>query len=243
MFFGRCAFRHGHLPPGVLWRWKEDKEEPMSAATDSRQRPAAAQTFRQAAEKVSAMVRDVASLDEALAYTVDLCARKEACELLAAGCGEPLSRAAETLCDLKQTKVMAAPGLPPETWATLKQMCAPLGIRLTDGSLRDHLAGIDVGVTIAYYGIAETGTLVIDSSSEAVRLATMISEIHVAILPLSRLRETAHDLEAELTAYMQTPANYLAFITGASRTADIERVLAIGVHGPLELHILLLEDR
>ena len=215
----------------------------MSPATDRARRPAAAQTFRQAAEKVSAIVREVASLEQALAYTVDLCARKEACELLAAGCGEPLSPAAETLCDLKQTKVMAAPGLLPETWETLKQMCASQGIRLTAGPLREHLAGIDIGLTLADYGIAETGTLVIDSSSEAVRLATMISEIHVAILPLSRLRETADELEQELTAYMQTPANYLAFITGASRTADIERVLAIGVHGPLELHILLLEDR
>jgi L-lactate dehydrogenase complex protein LldG len=42
--------------------------------------------------------------------------------------------------------------------------------------------------------------------------------------------------------YMRN-ADYTSFITGASRTADIERVLAIGVHGPLELHILLLEDK
>jgi L-lactate dehydrogenase complex protein LldG len=201
-----------------------------------------ARTFRSAAEKVSAVVSGVATLEQALEYTVELCARKDACELLAAGCGEPLSPAAESLCETKQTKIMAAPGLSPELWARFKQMCEPLGIRLTDGWLRDHLAGIDIGVTLADYGIAETGTLVIDSSSEAVRLATMISEIHVAILPLSRIRNTASELEQELTAYMQTPATYLAFITGASRTADIERVLAIGVHGPLELHILLLED-
>lgn len=45
-----------------------------------------------------------------------------------------------------------------------------------------------------------------------------------------------------LTRMKKTP-NYLAFITGASRTADIERVLALGVHGPLELHILILEDQ
>lgn len=222
---------------------EEKKRVTMSTANHRPRPPATAQTFRRAAEKVSAVVREVASLEQALAYTVALCDTKPACELLAAGCGEPLSAGAAALCERKQTKTIAAPGLPPELRAHLQALGRAHGIELTEDSLRDHLAGIDIGLTLADYGIAETGTLVIDSSSEALRLATMISEIHVAILPLSRLRETAQDLEPELTARMRTPANYLAFITGASRTADIERVLAIGVHGPLELHILLLEDR
>ena len=74
------------------------------------------------------------------------------------------------------------------------------------------------------------------------RLATMLVETHVAVLPVSRLRATVTDLEEEMTRLMAAPPSYLAFITGASRTADIERVLTLGVHGPLELHLLLLKD-
>lgn len=200
------------------------------------------QTFQAKAEAVSAVVRSVASPREALAYTVDLCDRKEACQLLPAGCTEPLSDKARDLCDLKAQKVIAAPGLPAAERDELGRLCADRGLRLTDRPLREHLAGIDIGFTYADWGIADTGSLVIDSTSEDLRLATMVSEIHVALLPLSRLRATAYDLEAELGALMGRTGNYTAFITGASRTADIERVLALGVHGPLELHILVWED-
>ncbi len=198
--------------------------------------------FEAGARAVSAVVGRVPGLAQALDYTVDLCACKEACELLASGCEQPLSTEADRLCDLKQQKVMAAPNLPADHWTTLKESCEQQGIVLTDQPLRRHLAGIDIGLTLADYGIAETGTLVIDSRSEAVRLASMISEIHVALLPISRIRATADQLTSELREMMAGAAAYLAFITGASRTADIERVLAIGVHGPLELHILLMEE-
>lgn len=200
------------------------------------------QSFREKAEAVSAVVRTVASAEEAFAYAVDLCDRKEACQLLVSGCTEALSPPAEALCEMKQQKFMAAPDLAPEDRALLARLGAARGIQLTERPLREHLAGIDIGLTYADFGIAETGTLVIDSSSEEMRLATMISEIHVAVLPRSRLRESAFDLEAELRDRMGRPPNYTAFITGASRTADIERVLALGVHGPLELHILIQED-
>ena len=123
----------------------------------------------------------------------------------------------------------------------MKAMCQARGIEFIRGGVRDHLAGIDIGFTVAEYGIAETGTLVIDSSSEELRMATMVSEVHVAVLPINRLRATSLHLEAELAQILDTAPNYCAFITGASRTADIERVLALGVHGPLELHVLLME--
>ena len=198
--------------------------------------------FRTAAEKVSAIVAPAATMAEAISYAVNLCDTKEACQLLVSGCDSPLSAPAETLCDLKQQKVMAAPGMAADVFETMAAQCREKGILLIRDGLRDHLAGIDIGFTVADFGIAETGTLVIDSSSEAIRLATMVSEVHVAVLPQKQIRATAVDLEAELEAFMAAAPDYLAFITGASRTADIERVLALGVHGPLELHILLLED-
>jgi L-lactate dehydrogenase complex protein LldG len=198
--------------------------------------------FRQKAELVSATVTDVKTTQEAFKYCADLCERKQACQLLISGCDDFLSPEAEALCDLKQEKIIAAPALPPDQADMLNELCAARGIRLLTDGLRGHLTGIDIGLTFIDYGIAETGTLVLDSSSEDVRLSTMVSEIHIGILPKSKIRPSAYDLEKELQETMQTAPSYLAFITGASRTADIERVLALGVHGPLELHILLMED-
>jgi L-lactate dehydrogenase complex protein LldG len=198
--------------------------------------------FRTKAELVSAIVSEVSNPLQALDYTVELCERKEACQLLVSGCEEPLSPKAEDLCDHKQQKVIAAPGLNEGLAEDLQKRCDDRGIRLVTDGLRDHLAGIDIGLTFVDYGIAETGTLVLDSSNEDLRLATMISEVHIGVLPKSRLRPDAFSLEKELQQNMRTTPNYTAFITGASRTADIERVLALGVHGPLELHILLLEN-
>ena len=198
--------------------------------------------FEEKAKAVSAVVSTVASLDEALAYAVDICDKKQACQILVSGCELPLSAKGEALCDTKQQKVMVAPGLAPESFAKLKGLAAERGILCQDKGMREHLGGVDIAFTVADFGIAETGTLVFDSASEELRLSTMIAEFHLAVLPKSKIREKSFDLEDELVAMLSKNPSYTAFVTGASRTADIERVLALGVHGPLELHILLLED-
>ena len=200
-------------------------------------------TFIDKAELVSAKVSRVKTLEEAFAYTVALCDGKEMCPLLVSGCELNLSEPSMQLCREKTGKIVAAPGLDTEGTASLRALCEDKGLELIDHGLRRHLGGLDIGFTVCDLGIAETGTLVLDSSSEEVRLATMVCETHVAVLPQSKLRATSFDAEPELLEFMASTPNYLSFITGASRTADIERVLALGVHGPLELHILLWEDK
>ena len=200
-------------------------------------------SFSASAKAVSVVVESVTTLTDAFNYAVTLCETKEACQLLLSGCEAALSEKAAELCDTKSRKVIAAPGLSQADDQLFRQKCDDQGIELISDNLRDHLAGIDIGFTMVDFRIADTGTLVLNCVDENLRLATMISEIHLAVLPLSRLKASALDLTSELQQFMAKQPNYLAFITGASRTADIERVLAIGVHGPLEVHVLLWEDR
>ena len=98
-----------------------------------------------------------------------------------------------------------------------------------------------VGVVRAAKGIAQTGTCIVVADDEALRLETMLPEVSVILLNradiLPDLPSAAPFLREQQT---QGRASYVSFITGPSRTADIERVSAIGVHGPLELHIVLI---
>ena len=136
---------------------------------------------------------------------------------------------------------IAAPGISGKNLSHLKAACKAGGLRLLTKNLRENIGQISIGLTIADWGIAETATLVMDSTSEDFRIATMLCETHVAVLPKSRIVPDVMSLEDELASALKTAPKYLAFISGASRTADIERVLTIGVHGPQELHLLILE--
>ena len=194
-----------------------------------------AEIFTENARRVSAEVYPVNSLAQAFARAVEICKAKA-----------PLAPQMDSpgMADLAEgLRIIAAPNLDEDAFSALSAACDGAGgISLVGENLRRFPGGIDMGVTLIDYGIAETGTLVLDSRSEETRLATMLSEIHVAVLYASKVRETALAMTEELNGLVGDPGSYMAFITGASRTADIERVLAMGVHGPLELHIMLVEE-
>jgi L-lactate dehydrogenase complex protein LldG len=98
--------------------------------------------------------------------------------------------------------------------------------------------GYDVGITTAQAAIAETGTLVLDSTQERNRLVSLVPPVHIAIVAASTIYETLSEALSLLQKRRElSPA--VTFVTGPSRTADIELTLAIGVHGPQELYVII----
>ena len=74
----------------------------------------------------------------------------------------------------------------------------------------------------------------------AARLVSLVPPLHIALLPTERLLGTMADSLAAV--HTNGPAPTITFITGPSRTADIELTLVVGVHGPRELHVVLVES-
>ena len=102
------------------------------------------------------------------------------------------------------------------------------------------LFSVDVGITTAQAAIAETGTLVLDSSSERHRLTSLVPPVHIAIVDATQIHQTL----GETLSALQRDGELnpiVTFVTGPSRTADIELTLAIGVHGPQELYVIVNE--
>lgn len=103
----------------------------------------------------------------------------------------------------------------------------------------EELFECEIGITSAQLGIAETGTLVIESDKEFNRLTSLVPPTHICILESSKLRNNLGEVLAELNRDL---SKSVTFITGQSRTSDIELTLALGVHGPKELFVFIIEN-
>ena len=96
-------------------------------------------------------------------------------------------------------------------------------------------ATADLGVTSAVAGVAVTGSVVVSSTAAGSRVGSLLPPTHLCVLPVDRLVAMPADVLRPMT---DPPAN-LVFITGPSRSGDIEQILTLGVHGPVELHIAI----
>jgi len=104
---------------------------------------------------------------------------------------------------------------------------------------RENAAAAKVGISQLDWAMASTGSLVQDAAPIERRLASTLPVIHIAIIETSRLLP---DMPAVFGKIRPEQTNYISFITGPSRTADIERVLTIGVHGPEKLIIVFVDE-
>ena len=111
-----------------------------------------------------------------------------------------------------------------------------LGVELVSPNADKHeMALCDLGITEADYLLPETGTLVLKSSAEKPRGVSLLPRVHLAIVRPEMLRADLHQVFAEAKDH-----HYLVFITGPSRTADIELTVTLGVHGPKNLYVWMI---
>ena len=101
----------------------------------------------------------------------------------------------------------------------------------------EDYAVAEVSVEEALAGIAETGSLVCASVEGRAVQSSLLPAHHIALLPAAKIHATLDDFFATVAA---NPPTNMALITGPSRTADIELTLAIGVHGPERVDVIVV---
>jgi L-lactate dehydrogenase complex protein LldG len=92
------------------------------------------------------------------------------------------------------------------------------------------------GVSQALYGLADTGSVVLAASPEEPRANSLLPDVHVSLLAEDRILPGLAELFEAVGGELPSA---LAIVTGPSRSADIEQKLAVGVHGPGEVHVVL----
>lgn len=97
-----------------------------------------------------------------------------------------------------------------------------------------------VGITGAFCAIAETGTLMLLSGPQTAATTSLLPETHIAVVPAARIVPDMEAAFALLRAEHGTPPRAVNFVSGPSRTGDIEQTIVLGAHGPYRVHLLIV---
>ena len=124
-------------------------------------------------------------------------------------------------------------------WAELAGLdWAAAGI---DVAVREARDTDPVGVTGAFCAIAETGTLMTLSGRDTPATVSLLPETHVAVVRKSRIVRGMEEAWQLMRDELGAPPRAVNFISGPSRTADIEQTVTLGAHGPYRVHVVLVE--
>jgi L-lactate dehydrogenase complex protein LldG len=195
--------------------------------------PQALERFREEFERVAGVFHRVASLDEVPNVIGRIARERQATRILS---WHPGALGVDVRQSLGREgfSVAVAPDADPD-----------LAQRETH---RTAAAQAEIGVTGVDWALAETGTLVLVSGRGRPRSTSLLPATHVAVFGRDRLVESLEQVGIMLEALHAEPARTMSgavinFITGPSRTADIELTLTRGVHGPKEVHAIFVEER
>lgn len=139
-----------------------------------------------------------------------------------------------------------------------KMQCAPHTL-LKKLKWEKHITEFDYGsaneedifsLSVAYAGVSETGTLAFLTGAESPKSLIFLAQHHLVLLPTSKLYANYEQVFAAMRKDYDSTNRMMSdkmprslnFVTGPSRTADIEQTLTLGAHGPLSLHIILYDD-
>ena len=111
------------------------------------------------------------------------------------------------------------------------------GVKVAAGAARDSDL---VGITGAFCAIAETGTLMTVTGAQTPATVSLLPETHVAIVSASRIVRGMEEAWQLMRDELKQPPRAASFISGPSRTADIEQTVTLGAHGPYRVHIVIV---
>ncbi|MEQ1517690.1 MAG: lactate utilization protein C [Usitatibacteraceae bacterium] len=97
-----------------------------------------------------------------------------------------------------------------------------------------------IGITGCYCAIGETGTLLLLGSHATPKSTALLPETHICVVRKSRMVATMEDAFALMRNEIGEPPRATFFVSGPSRTADIEQTIVIGAHGPYRVHVILV---
>jgi L-lactate dehydrogenase complex protein LldG len=122
------------------------------------------------------------------------------------------------------------------------KLIEPVAAQLDERLVKTNMADCDVSITGCEYLVARTGSIVMSSAQISGRTTSVYAPIHICIAYTNQLVYDLKDaLQGAKEKYGNNLPSLITFATGPSRTADIEKTLVVGVHGPKEVYLFLVE--
>src|SRR6266849_5705796 len=133
-----------------------------------------------------------------------------------------------------------------QKWGAILPLLSSKGITIREAGSPASVADAPAGLSGAELAIAETGSVLLADSTLEARIVSMLTLAHFVLVGVDRLvpmLDDAAPILQQLSRAGSEQRHYLSFVTGPSRTADIERTLTIGVQGPKTLCVILVADK